>query len=468
MINVSTVSTNATSVETSQAESASLQSTQSGLTGLGMVKARGQTPSDQDVSHFQQALMRRQEDGALALASLENLENGAGPDTHELSSTSQAGLNGNNVEVKTPVGANPEVADQGNVTAQVSARMRWLERRRLSEEDKDDLNSKSTIDDAVFPSLLTGHMPAPAIRSENAPAPMASAPEMSRFANRLQGQMPATGVQGAMGAVNAQSQMDSTLPASLSAVRLQGQAPATEPVIALDGAMGAENALAPMPATPPASLSAHKLKDPLPGNELHKSMDGAKNIEIDANAAASVWPKAEPVQEVSTATVDTAWASRTVQDTVRATLRTLAQRDLESLDAGRPIQITLDQGLLRGARLTLEANDGLLEISVSTSQAQLRATLEAQQDALTQGLLRDVGAVRWLGLQDVMPLVASNNDTNTASFNSQQSSQGQGSDRQNQSQNPAAEVDEVALSETKSDNGQVIADAQSLRAFLGL
>jgi hypothetical protein len=63
---------------------------------------------------------------------------------------------------------------------------------------------------------------------------------------------------------------------------------------------------------------------------------------------------------------------------------------------------------------------------------------------------------------------ASNNDTNTGSSNSQQSSQGNGSDRQNQSQNPAAELDDVALSETKSDKGQVIADAQSLRAFLGL
>jgi hypothetical protein len=174
------------------------------------------------------------------------------------------------------------------------------------------------------------------------------------------------------------------------------------------------------------------------------------------------------VEEISYTSVDTAWASRTIQNTIRSTLRTLAQRDLESLDAGRPIQITLDQGQLRGARLTLEVNDGLLEVSVATSQAQLRATLEAQQDALAQGLLHDVGAVRWIGLQDNLSAGASNNDSSSSFGNSQQGTQGNGSERQNQRQSPFVEAEDVAVPETKSDRGQVIADAESLRAFLGL
>jgi hypothetical protein len=168
---------------------------------------------------------------------------------------------------------------------------------------------------------------------------------------------------------------------------------------------------------------------------------------------------------------DTAWVIRTLQDTVRTTLRTLAQRDLESLDAGRPIQITLDQGQLRGAQLTLQAKEGLLEVSVSTSHAQLRATFEAQQDVLAQGLLRDIGAVRWMGLQDTVQSLttnSSNSESDSSSTTSQQNSQGQESGQQNQSRSPSPELEELPMPIKQADRSQVIADAQSLRAFLGL
>ena len=178
-----------------------------------------------------------------------------------------------------------------------------------------------------------------------------------------------------------------------------------------------------------------------------------------------------PAKDVGMSSDTAAWVSRTLQDTVRTTLRTLAQRDLESLDAGRPIQITLDQGQLRGAQLTLQAKEGLLEVSVSTSHAQLRATFEAQQDVLAQGLLRDIGAVRWMGLQDTVQSLttnSSNSESDSSSTTSQQNSQGQESGQQNQSRSPSPELEELPMPIKQADRSQVIADAQSLRAFLGL
>ena len=317
-----------------------------------------------------------------------------------------ASLGGANVGGEKPENFEIEVVEVAALKTQITARMRWLERRRLMEADLNQIHAQSKIDQRdVF----------------------VFAPEMQRDQASVVVQ-----------AETVEKKLGSAFPVTAQAYphvqRMRSDVPETVNVI--------DDLPANDPFTQPTPFSS-----PLAGSGV--SIHPAKDIGRSS---------------------DTAWVIRTLQDTVRTTLRTLAQRDLESLDSGRPIQITLDQGQLRGAQLTLQAKEGLLEISVSTSQAQLRATFEAQQDVLAQGLLRDIGAVRWMGLQDAVQSLtsSSNSESDSSSTTSQQNSQGRESGQQNQSRSPSPEPEELPRPIKQADRSQVIADAQSLRAFLGL
>lgn len=434
MMNLASASTLPAAV-TSDKEGGGL-STTSGVSpaDASIWQARGRAPSEHDVSRFQQALTQGRSESedpvsasvtVLPPLGLTTLEPGpvASRPLTDAEKAPQAVTNPVHAE------SNPEA-----MTSPLPARMRWIERRKIWESDTANEDKQPSPDAGIATLQASVHKGVQAlVQTVDTSTPAVNPPVLRAVPvaeNSLAQPLAPSEVNTPAATHFAPLQSaDPHLNQERARIHLGGSADLLADGRPVDTSAG------PVPAVPPLAPS-------------------------DMNTPARI--------EETASTLDTAWASRTVQETVRTTLRTLALRDLESLDAGRPVQITLDQGQLRGAQLTLQANNGLLEVSVSAPLAELRATLDAAHDALEQGLLRDVGAVRWIGLQDTWPTLSMQGDSSASSATSQQNSQGDGSKRQNQGQEALTEPDELRLTETEKDKGQVVADAQSLRAFLGL
>jgi hypothetical protein len=470
-MNLTTASVNPATLDAGKEDVNALQST---APSLSLVKARGFTPSDQDVSQFQQALSRAEDEGADQKPGSEILKDvvGATLSTKQTSTTAPMTAPEDKVGAVNKAqtsAAEPMTVPVDKAIAVSKAQTSTAEAMTAPEDKVIAVNQVQTSTAEPLPAPKSASDTPASAAKEAAPLDPLSAPMSARMRWMERRRSSVNGAED----LESSPQVDETAPVVLAPdARLAQLMAVAQADTKTSTIQPAQTAATPVPF---ANGFGFKSQADMPDVEPHDASVKAQVADIDPSQVPSGVPLSspslsiKPASEVPSTPVDTAWVSRTVQDTVRATLKTLAQRDLESLDAGRPVQITLDQGQLRGAQLTLEAKEGLLEISVSTSQAQLRATLEAQQDALAQGLLRDVGAVRWVGLQDVMPAGSTSNDTSsTGSFNSQQGSQGNGSERQNQRQNLPADFENMALPEAKVDKGQVIADAQSLRAFLGL
>lgn len=464
MMNLASASTLPAAV-TSDKEGGGL-STTSGVSpaDASIWQARGRAPSEHDVSRFQQALTQGRSESedpvsaslmvhpSLGLTTLEPGPVASRPLT-DAEKAPQAVTNPVHAE------SNPEA-----MTSPLPARMRWIERRKIWESDTANEDKQPSPDAGIATLQASGHKGVQAlVQSVDTSTPAVNAPVV-RAEPVAENSLP----------LPMTKTVDTSTPAvNAPVVRVEPVAENSlvQPLVPSEVNTPAATHFAPLQSTDPY-LNKVRAQIHL-GGSADLLADG-RPVDTSAGPVPAVPPLAPsdmntPARiEETASTLDTAWASRTVQETVRTTLRTLALRDLESLDAGRPVQITLDQGQLRGAQLTLQANNGLLEVSVSAPLAELRATLDAAHDALEQGLLRDVGAVRWIGLQETWPTLSMQGDSSASSATSQQNSQGDGSKRQNQGQEALTEPDELRLTETEKDKGQVVANAQSLRAFLGL
>jgi hypothetical protein len=435
---------------------------------MELARARGRQASQGDVAHFQAALRRAdtqaasEEVGPQAVdgtaitdpsseAVQFGLALGAAPLAQASPNTKDVGA-----DVKPTLAKPADALDEADpaeakalaasaLNSASSARLRWLQRLQSKASDRDDAQTQTPSDAQALASSALPVTPL-AIQSD-LKAAVSNPTERMAMAGQVSTKSDETFVSDAA-------------PSGLAAARLTPQERMA--VAGLTPSNNDEDQGAPAEAltqdlTPPVQAAPVSQQVQLP---------------------ASIPNSATPV-----ALKDSSAAVQTVQDTVRSTLRTLAQRDLDALDAGRPVQVTLDQGQLRGAILTLQARDGLLEVTVSAPQARLQAVLETQQDVVAQGLQRDVGAVRWLGLQESqlvvndasttqrqqeVTLAASGADADAQSFGSRQNGQSQGgSDQRQQPNNPAPEVLE-STERPRVDGARVVADAQALRSFLGL